>query len=259
MLTTSAYFGAITRDYSLSLARTAASSTISRQTKYYMANIGKVKTVDDLLKNDKLYTYVMKAFGLDDMINAKGLIAKVLNGGVASSKSLANTLHDARYKALASAFDFATFGTATTSQTTATQGTVDKYIEIALETDAGKQNEGTRKALYFQRMAPKLTSLYGILADKTLLSVVQTAFGLDPSMSKLNIDVQVKLMETHLKVGDLQNPAKLAKIIGRFTANYDSKNLATAPATPISALFAPTTGINSNLLLALANLKLGGS
>jgi len=47
-------------------------TSVAQQTKYFLANIGKVKTVNDLINNSKLYTYVMTAFGLSDMMNAKG-------------------------------------------------------------------------------------------------------------------------------------------------------------------------------------------
>jgi Protein of unknown function (DUF1217) len=86
------YYNAITRDYSKTLAATAAEPAVSQQTKYFLANIGNVKTANDLINNSKLYTDVMKAFGLSDMMNAKGLIRQVLEGGVASPKSLVKTL-----------------------------------------------------------------------------------------------------------------------------------------------------------------------
>jgi hypothetical protein len=261
MLTATLYYNAITKNYSKTLAATAAEPAVTQQTNYFLANIGKVNSANDLLNNSKLYTYVMKAFGLSDMMNAKGLIRQVLTGGISDPKSLANTLNDPRYKALATAFNFAADGTNTTSSTTAQQTTVSNYVEQTLETNVGQQNQGTQMALYFQRMAPKITSAYSILADKTLLSVVQTALGLPASMSQESIDIQAKMITSQLKIADLQNPAKLQKFIERFTATYDSKNTSAAPTTPLTPLFdtSNTVGINSNLLLSLANLKLGGS
>lgn len=259
MLTATLYYNAITRDYSKTLASTAAQSTVSRETQYYLSNIGNVKSVDGLLNNDKLYTYVMKAYGLSDMTNAKGLIRKVLEGGVASSTSLANTLHDPRYKALATAFNFAANGAATTSATAAQQGTVSNFVEQTLETNVGQQNQGAQMALYFQRMAPNITSAYNILGDTTLLKVVQTALGLPVSMSQENIDVQAKMITNQLKISDLQNPAKLQKFIERYTATYDSQNTSAAPTVFTSALQVTSPGISQSLLLSLANLKLGGS
>ncbi|HUB63095.1 MAG TPA: DUF1217 domain-containing protein [Methylocella sp.] len=261
MLTATLYYNAITKDYSKTLAATAAEPAVSQQTNYFLANIGKVKTVGDLVNNSKLYTYVMTAFGLSDMMNAKGLITQVLKGGVSNPKSLANTLNDPRYLALASAFNFAANGTSTTSSAALQQTTVNNYIEQTLETNVGQQNQGTQEALYFQRMAPSITSAYSILGNKTLLSVVQTALGLPVSMSEENIDVQAKMITSQLNIADLQNPAKLQKFIERFTATYDSQNTAAAPTTPLTPLFdsSNTVGINSSLLLSLANLKLGGS
>jgi hypothetical protein len=261
MLTATTYFNVIARDYPATLARTASDATVARESKYYLANIGKVKSVDALLKNDRLYAYAMKAFGLSDMMNAKGLIRKVLEGGVSGGKALANSLHDPRYKALATAFNFKANGAATTQAEAAQQNVVDKYVEINLESNVGKQNAGVQMALYFQRMAPNVTSAYSLLADKTLLKVVQTAFGLPAAMSQGSLDLQAKTIDNLMKVSDLQNPVKLQKFIERFTASYDSTNATTPPTTPISALFdsSGTVGLNSDLLLRLANLKLGGS
>jgi hypothetical protein len=260
MLTATIYFNAITKDYSRTLSATAAEPAVTRETNYFLANIGKVQSAKDLIHNSKLYTYVMKAFGLSDMMNAKGLISKVLEGGVSSSKSLANTLNDPRYKALATAFNFAADGTNTTSSMALQQTTVSNYIEQTLETNVGQQNPGTQMALYFQCMAPNITSAYNILGDKTLLKVVQTALGLPVSMSQVNIDIQAKMITGQLKIADLQNPVKLQKFIERFTATYDSTNTSAAPTTPLTPLFdtSNTVGISSNLLLSLANLKLGG-
>jgi Protein of unknown function (DUF1217) len=258
MLTATIDFSAVTRDYSKTLAQTAAEPTVTRATNYFLANISNVKSVSDLVNNDKLYNYVMTAFGLSDMTYAKGLITKVLEGGVSSSTSLANTLNDPRYKALATTFNFAANGAATSSAS-AQQTTVNNYIEQTLENNVGQQNKGAQMALYFQRMAPNITSAYSILGDKTLLSVVQTAFGLSSSMSQQDIDVQAKTISGLLNVNDLQNPAKLKQFIERFTATYDSQNTSATPTVLTSALQVTTPGISQSLLLSIATLRLGDS
>ena len=78
---------------------------------YYNANIGKVKTVGDLVNNFRLLSYATQAFGLSDMTYAKSLLTKVLQSDLSDPKSLANTLNDSRYKAFAAAFGFSTKGT----------------------------------------------------------------------------------------------------------------------------------------------------
>ena len=97
----------IARDLTASLKRKAAEPTLARETAYYEANIGKVKTVDDLMSDRRLYTYAMKAYGLEDMTYAKAFMRKVLTEGTGSAASFANRLADERYVAFARAFNFA--------------------------------------------------------------------------------------------------------------------------------------------------------
>lgn len=249
----------LTRDFDKSLASTASDPVVKRESAYFEAHIGKIKSVDDFMKDQRIYAYALKAYGLSDMAYAKGLIRKVLTQGVSDGKSLANTLNDSRYKALASAFDFAANGVSTTSSASLVASVKSAYVEAALETRVGGENEGARMALYFKRVAPAVASAYGLLADKTLLSVVQTAFGLSASMSSQDIDRQAKTIGSLLKIGDLKDPAKLQKLIERFTARYDMNNPTGAATAPLSAMQVTTPEISQSLLMSLANLKLGGA
>lgn len=259
MLTATMLYNAITRDYSNSLSTTAKEPTVARTTKYFLANIGKVTSASQLVNNSQLYNYVLTAFGLQGMAYAKALITKVLNGGT-SAASLAQSLHDPRYMALVKTFDFATYGSATTSDPTAQQTTVNNYYEQTLESNTGKENQGAQMALYFKRMVPGIKDAYSILSDKTLLKVVETTFNLPATLSLENIDVQAKEISQLLNVSKLQDPTFLSQFLQRFTASYDAQNpTPSVSATPTNALLVTSPGISSNLLLSLANLKLGGS
>jgi len=259
MISTTTYYTLLTKDLSKTQATTAKEPIVARETAYFEANIGKVKSVKDLMSDSRLYTYVMKAFGLGDQTFAKALVTKVLEGGTTDSKALANTLNDTRYKALAKAFDFSS-GTAPglTNSTTITT-VVNDYIEQQVETDIGKQSQGAQLALYFKRVAPTITSSYGILADQNILKVVQTALGLSAYMSNASIDVQAAQLDKLVTLSDFKDPKKLDHFIERYTAMYDQTN--TTAVTPVNALMvssSSTPGISGDLLLSLANLKLGG-
>ena len=258
MLTATILYNAITRNYSSSLSSTAAEPAVKIATKNFLANIGNVTSAKELVKDSNLYNYVMTAFGLSDMAYAKALITKVLEGGTSSS-SFAASLNDPRYLALASAFNFQENGAATTSSTTTQQTTVNNYYEQTLETNAAQENQGAQMALYFQRMAPNITTAYSILADKTLLKVVETAFNLPSTLSLENIDTQAKEISQLLNVSKLQDPTYLHNFIERFTASYDAQNPLGQSPTPTNAMLVSSPGISQNLLLSLASLKLGGS
>ena len=117
-------------------------------------------------------------------------------------------------------------------------------------------------ALYFTREAPTITSLYGLLADKNLLKVVQTAFGL-PTSASADIDAQERTLSNYVSVADLQNPAKVQQIAERFTAQYDATGQnSSSDVSTVTQLFAASTasaGFSSDLLLSLQGLKLGGA
>ncbi|MGO9133192.1 MAG: DUF1217 domain-containing protein [Methylovirgula sp.] len=260
MLNATVLYNSITRDYSASLANVAKAPSNERATAYFQANIGKVTSASQLVANSQLYNYVLKAFGLQDMSNAKALILKVLNGGTASN-SFAASLNDARYMALVTAFNFKTNGTSTTSSTTTQQTTVSNFNEQALESNTAQENQGAQMALYFKRMASQITSPYSILADTTLLKVFETTFNLSSSFSQQGIDVQAQEVSQMVNVTKLQSdPTYLNQFLNRFTAAYDAQNpTGTVSSTPANALLVTSPGISSSLLMSIANLKLGGS
>jgi hypothetical protein len=252
-------FNSINRDLSASLANVASEPTVKQQTTFFQQNIGKVQSATQLVNNSRLYNYVMTAFGLSDMTNAKALITKVLEGG-SGNGSFAASLNDPRYTALASAFDFKTNGTSTTSNASTISTTINNFNEQTLENNTAQENPGAQMALYFQRMAPNIKSPFDILGDKTLLTVFETAFDLPTSMSEEPIDTQAQQVSQQLNISQLQNPKFLQNFLERFTASYDAQN-SNNPSSgpPANALLATSPGISSNLLLSLANLKLGGS
>lgn len=259
MLTTISNYRLFSSNLERTLNSTAKQPQVARETEYYLANIEKVKSIDDFLGNDRLYRYAMKAWGLEDMTYAKAFMRKVLTEGVSSSQSFANKLSDTRYRQFATAFDFAANGETATTLDAAKQGTVDRYVRQKLEQDAGSQNEGVRLALYFERSASNITSAYSILGDKALLKVVQTSLGLPTTMSLLDIDRQAEMITDRLDLADLKDTKKLQSFLTSFAAKWDIDNQSTSQTSPVALLIQPTeTGVSSNLLTSLQNLKLGG-
>ena len=113
MTSTLTSYTLIARNLPAAMKRKAADPATARETAYFKANIGKVKSADDFLADKRLYAYAMKAFGLEDMTYAKAFMRKVLTEGTASPSSFANRLADDRYVAFAKAFDFSSIRTAT--------------------------------------------------------------------------------------------------------------------------------------------------
>jgi len=257
MLTTMSTYRLYSNNLERSLETTSKQPQVSRESKYYLDNITKVKSIDDFLKDKRLFSFAMQAFGLNDMVEAKAYMRKVLKEGIDDPQSFANTLTDKRFKEFASEFNFARYGEATTVFERTRQGTVDRYVRLTLESQVGQTSEGAQLALYFKRKAPGITSVYGLLADKSLISVVQTALGLDPSTSLMPIDKQAKLIASRLDIKDLGDPQKLEKFMTRFTTLWDLNSGSTAASVPLLiGTQRPVIGVD--ILQSLQRLKLGG-
>lgn len=243
----------ITRSLSTSLKNTAATPAVARETAYYKENIVKATTIEDFVNDRRLLNYALKAWGLEDMSYAKGLIKKVLEGGIDNPRSLANTLQSGRFKEFATTFNYKTWQTATPVLEGVKTKTVENYVRQSLEQTTAESSPGARLALYFERKAPNIKNAYSILADATLLKVVQTALGIPASMSASNIDSQAAMISQKLDVADLQEPAKLGRFLERFAASYDAAN--SQVSAPNILLGSGTMGLNANLLMSIQKTR----
>lgn len=248
----------VDRNLTQTQAATAADPTVKRETSYFLANIGNIKTSSDFVNNYQLFSYAMTAFGLSDMTYAKAFMQKVMDGGVSNTKSLANQLTDPRFKAFAEAFDFGDKGAATTSDSAANQTVTSNFVEQTLENNVGQDNAGAQIALYFQRQAPNVKSGLDILADKALTQFVQTACNINLS-GGTDIDTEATEIERKINMADLQDPTKVAKMVSRFASLWDLQNsdpTANNPALDVLSGSSSSSTIDTNLLTSLQSVNM---
>ena len=238
-------------------------AAVARETEYYLANIGNVKSIDDFLGNKRLFTFAMKAFGLQDMTYAKAFMRKVLTEGVDNSKSFANTLSDPRYREFAQAFNFARYGDTTTifdrtppgRPSTATCARRSRRMPARRTRACGLRSTSSARP-------PVINSPYGILADRGAPEGGRRrrSASLPPS-SAMDIDRQAQMITARLDVDDLKDPDKLQKFLGRFASLWDMDNPASTTSTSVGHLLASPSrsGSAQDLLASLQNLKLGGT
>lgn len=270
MTSTLATYLQITNNMARYQSMTAAEPMVQGQTAYYQQNIGNAKTPSDLVNNYRLFSYVMTAYGLGDMVSyGKGEIQQVLEQGTASQSDLAYTLNNPQILALAQTFNFAANGASTTASSAVQTGVVNNYIEQQLESDQGQSDPGVQLALYFQQNASNITSAYNILGDKNLLSVVQTALGISPYTSMEDIDTQANLITTDLNdagmsIDDFQDPTKVQNFIEKFAAMYDMNNPGSTssqnsdvPNCLLSNSSSSGSGISTSLLSSMQNIGYG--
>lgn len=258
MFSTPIGYKLIASDLTAALKRTASQPSVQRESEYYLANITKIKSIDDFLKDDRIFKYAMKAFGLQEMDYAKAFMRKVLTEGIDDPQSFANSLTDPRYREFAETFNFARHGGTATIFDRAQQGTVDRYVRQTLEVDAGASNEGVRLALYFQRKAASVATPFHLMADRALLKVTQIALGIPEATGTMDIDKQAAMISNKLDVEDLKEPEKLDKFLERFTALWEIENPTAAPTSGIAELVTgSSSGIGMDLLQQIQRVRNG--
>jgi hypothetical protein len=209
---------------------------------YYQSTMGSIDNVSELLANRRMIDIALVARGLQPEKVTTDYLKKIFSSDLTDPKSFANTESDPRFAEIAASFNFDKNGNVARLAQTGPQSrdqlfeTQQKFLQQTLEAQQGEQNPGVRLALYFQRKAGSITSAYDILADKALAEVFRTTFNLPDSIGAMNVDQQAKVVEKYLKLKDLGDPDKLAKLLGRFSAMYDIKNSTTTTSAALSIL-----------------------
>ena len=227
---------------------------------YYASTLANIDSVTDLLKDRRMVDVLLVARGLQPEKITTDFLKKIFNSDLADPKSFANTQNDPRFAEIVASFNFdkqgkvarlALIGPQKQDQLLETQ---NKYLQQNLETQQGETNPGVRLALYFQRKASSITSAYDILADKALAEVFRTTYSLPNSFGAMDVDQQAKVVGKFLKLKDLTDPAKLEKLLSRFSVMYEMRN--NAPSTPpaLAILQGSQSNIGESTYQAIARL-----
>lgn len=260
MISTSLSYNLVARDIPKAIERVAQAPMTARDVAYFRENIGNIKSIDDFMKDDRIYRFALKAHGLEDMAYAKAFIRKALEEGIETDRTFANRLSDKRYSDLVETFNFVRYGETTTIFDRANAGTVERFLRQTLEEQEGANNEGVRLALYFERKIGTIDSGIQILGDPALRKVVLTALGIPTQASSSNIDRLAADIDRRVDFEALkEDPKALAKFMSRFTSLWEFSNPTAAAAAPNILIGGPLpAGIGTDLLMSIQSIRRGG-
>ena len=218
--------------------------TVRNYTSSFEKDAVTITSASALMKNYKALTVVLGAYGLGSIQNSPALVKDLLTQDPTSSKSVSAKSGNAAWTAFAKAFSaFNTSGSsASTTSPFADQSTVDsiitKYEEKSYETalEAQQSTSGVGNALYFTRTMKTGMTVNQIMSDSTLLKVVETVSGYNPTQfGVLDYDEQKRLIQKTYKASDFSSEAKIQKYAERYLAilQFNPQTI-TKPATMLS-------------------------
>lgn len=211
----------------------AADPVVKRDDAYFRERISTITSADELVKDYRLLSYALGAFGLEEEIANKALLQQVLKSDVDDDGSLVNRLTDKRYLQFARAFGFAEDGAAALGGAFA-DGMSDLYLVREFERRVGENDENLRIALNAKRELAQMTTKegkestlwYEVLGNPPLKRMFEVAFGYEPlSFGRLPIERQHQELvgKAEQVFGSssfetFKNPENVEKLIQRFLA-----------------------------------------
>lgn len=176
MLTSSLAYIILSKDMPKSLSNVASQASVKADAQYYSDNINKIKTVDDFLGNYRVYSYAMKAYGLEDMTYAKAMMKKVLESDLTDSNSYANRLSDTRYKNFAAAFNFN--APAPDAQTSAQE---DDMLGLYTQSFADQEKQAATETTYYGNNIDSVQNVNDLLGNSRMRDYVLKTYNIDPT------------------------------------------------------------------------------
>jgi Protein of unknown function (DUF1217) len=218
-----------------------------RDEAYFRERIGKVQTAEQLVSDKRLLRISLAAFGLENDVNSKAFIQKVLEGGTLKEGSLANKLADKQYLKFSAAFGFGDFSVPRTLISTFPDEILTQFRARSFETAVGAQNNAFRLALNAEREIPALAGRpisesakwYSVLGNAPLRELVQTALGLPKSFASIDLDQQVAVLKTRAEaafgastISQFADPALMEALVRRFhlRSEMQGQSAASSPA-----------------------------
>lgn len=180
----------------------AASAVNERETSYFETKISQITSAEELVRDRTLLKVALGAFGLEEDINNKFLIKKVLEDGTLNPDALANKFSDKRYFEFSKAFGFGDFDVPRTKLSEFATEILTAYQEKSFEAAIGEQNPSMRLALTLEgdiqdiagKKSSEQTKWLSILGNPPLKEIFETALNLPKSFSNIAIDKQVEIL-----------------------------------------------------------------
>ncbi len=194
------------RTYDNQLQSFTNANVNQRETQYFLENIGKVETAQDLVSDRRLLQVALGAFGLEADIDNRFFIQKVLEDGTRAEDALSNRLSDKRYREFSEAFGFGPGEVRKTSLITNMEKVAEDNLVSRFEVSVGETDETMRISLFAQHALSELaasessadTKWFDLMGLPPLRSMMETALGLPASFAQIDLDRQLEVFKERL-------------------------------------------------------------
>lgn len=198
-----------------------------REAEAFKERIASISSPEEFVQDYEVYSFVMKAFDLEDQIFGRGMIRKVLESDPSDETSLVNRLTNSSLGELHGALGFTTAaGPQSPDFTNAEwqQGIIDRYYETVFLNENAEQNATVGTVLELRAKVGEIDSWIDVLKDREIGEFFRTALGLPSEMARLEIEQQERIFENRFDIEKLKDPEEVESLITRYVAISDVLN-----------------------------------
>jgi Protein of unknown function (DUF1217) len=190
-------FRFIERTYDAQFETFGKSPDIQRDVDYFLENAGAASTAEALVADRRLLRVALGAFGLDEEIDKRAFIRKILEEGTLDPKALANRLADPAWTEVTEALGYGDLGGLLIFGNVR-EDIAERYRLRQFERAIGDSDVDIRLALNFRRQIREIATEPGVdqsgwfkvLGSQPLRRVFEGAYNLPTGFGLLDIDRQ---------------------------------------------------------------------
>lgn len=204
---------------------------VKRDVDAFRERITSIESAEDLVNDRQLLRVALGAFGLEDDLDNKFFIKKIIEGRSTDPEALANRLSDNRYRALNDALGLTGVGMPRAHFSHAIKEIVDRYESNQFNAAVGNTDGNMRLALNLEQGLEDVLKAaksnngqwFQMMGTPPLRTVFESAMGFPSSFGALDIDLQLEQIKDRAssmfgtdKLSDFQNPEMKEKLIRLF-------------------------------------------
>ena len=191
----------IERTFERQLEAFERSPAIKREADHFVSQAGEATTAEKLVADRRLLRVALGAFGLEDEVDKRAFVRRVLEEGTLDPAALANRLADPAWRKFSATLGYGDFG-GFLGRESVRRGVAEQFRLRQFERAVGEVDINLRLALHFRREIadiaganlPGRTGWFRVLGSKPLMRVIEGAYGLPSGFGNIDIDRQADML-----------------------------------------------------------------
>lgn len=194
----------------------------------FQKEAGSITSAKDFVNNYDVYSFVMGAFGLQDLMFGKAMVQQILESDSTQPGSLVNQMADSRITDLYNTLGFTGGGTANANLSSADwqNAMIQRYVDQQYISGEADQNATVGTALTFRQEAPNVQTWYDILKNQDMTTFMYTVLGMPQSMASMDLTQQVAILSKKFDITTLQDPTVVSNLVKKYAIMSDAQNAA---------------------------------